>query len=139
MNQTDTKCNVTVNDVRELIARNGYEIVKEEGNSIQVRELESNVMLNVVLEDDILFNTVACMTVPSSEIPAEMMKTMLSADNGISTSSFQIYDLGNGKSVITLNNFAKLQEMGDDDEDDILSCLSFLIVDAMAARKLLTP
>ena len=39
--------------------------------------------------------------------------------------------------VVTLNNFCKLQEMGPDDEDDILSCVSFLLVDVLHARDLL--
>ena len=49
------------------------------------------------------------------------MATMLAADNGISTSSFQLYDAGGGNVTITLNNFCKLQDLGPDDEDDILS------------------
>ena len=40
------------------------------------------------------------------------MATMLAADNGISTSSFQLYDAGDGKVTVTLNNFCKLQDMG---------------------------
>ena len=37
---------------------------------------------------------------------------MLAADNGISTSYFQLYDAGAGKVAVTLNNFCKLQDMG---------------------------
>jgi hypothetical protein len=61
---------------------------------------------------------------------------MLDAANGISTSAFQIYDNGGGKVTVTLNNFCKLQEMGPEDEDDILSCVHFLLVDVMTARRL---
>ncbi len=63
---------------------------------------------------------------------------MLAADNGISTSSFQLYDAGSGKVTVTLNNFCKLQDLGADDEDDILSCVHFLLVDVMSARRLLS-
>ena len=63
---------------------------------------------------------------------------MLAADNGISTSHFQLYDAGDGKVAITLNNFCKLQDMGPEDEDDILSCVHFLLVDVMSARRLLS-
>ena len=62
------------------------------------------------------------------------MSKMLAADNGISTSYFQLYDAGDGKVAVTLNNFCKLQDMGADDEDDILSCVHFLLVDVMSAR-----
>jgi hypothetical protein len=39
--------------------------------------------------------------------------------------------------AVTLNNFCKLQEMGPDDEDDILSCVSFLLADVLHAKELL--
>jgi hypothetical protein len=64
------------------------------------------------------------------------MGQMLSAENGISTSAFQLYDVGEGKTAVTLNNFCKLQDMGADDEDDILSCVNFLMADVMSARRL---
>ena len=35
------------------------------------------------------------------------------------------------------NNFCKLQEMGPDDQDDILSCVHFLLVDVLEARQLI--
>ena len=43
----------------------------------------------------------------------------------------------NGNVTISLNNFCKLQDMGPEDEDDILSCVHFLLVDVMTARHLL--
>jgi hypothetical protein len=48
-------------------------------------------------------------------------------ENGISTSYFQLSTTGDGNVTVTLNNFCKLQEMGPDDEDDILSCVTFLL------------
>jgi hypothetical protein len=66
-----------------------------------------------------------------------MMAKMLAADNGISTSYFQIYDAGEDKVAITLNNFCKLQDLGTDDQDDILSCVHFLLVDVISAKRLL--
>ena len=38
---------------------------------------------------------------------------------------------------MTLNNFCKLEDMGPDDADEILSCVHFLLVDVMPARRLL--
>jgi hypothetical protein len=75
--------------------------------------------------------------VPNRAITAELMAKMLEADNGIHTSHFQLYDAGDGHVAITLANFCKLQEMGPDDEDDILSCVHFLLVDVISARHLL--
>ena len=43
----------------------------------------------------------------------------------------------NGKYNVALTNFCKLQSLGPDDHDDMLSCLSFLFVDVVAARQLL--
>ncbi len=90
------------------------------------------------MEGDILFLSLPCITVPRTAVTPEIMATMLAADNGISTSSFQLYDAGSGKVTVTLNNFCKLQDMGPDDEDDILSCVHFLLVDVMTARRLLS-
>ena len=65
------------------------------------------------------------------------MRKMLASDNGIATSHFQLYDTGDGSVTVALTNFCKLQEMGPDDEDDILSSVHFLLVDVMSARRLL--
>ena len=63
------------------------------------------------------------------------LRKMLAADNGISTSHFQLYDTGDGNVAITLNNFCKLQDLGPEDEDDILSCVSFLLADVVHAQE----
>jgi hypothetical protein len=62
---------------------------------------------------------------------------MLAGNNGISTAAFKLYPAGAGKVAIALTNFCKLQDLGADDEDDILSCVHFLLVDVMDARHLL--
>ncbi len=85
-----------------------------------------------------MFFTLPCITVPRTAVTPEIMATMLASDNGVSTSSFQLYDAGNGDVTITLNNFCKLQDLGPEDEDDILSCVHFLLVDVMTARRLLS-
>jgi hypothetical protein len=91
-----------------------------------------------VLQGEILFLSLPCITVPESAITPEIMGLMLAANNGISTSHFQLSDAGKGKVTITLNNFCKLQDMGADDEDDVLSCVHFLMVDVIAAKHLLS-
>src|ERR1039457_4488501 len=98
----------------------GYEVSEPAPDTITIRELDSGVSLQAVLEGDILFLSLPCTTVPRTAVTPEIMATMLAADNGISTSAFQ------------------LQDMGPEDEDDILSCVHFLLVDVMTARHLLS-
>ena len=81
--------------------------------------------------------SLTCTVVPRAAVTPGVMQRMLAADNGISTSHFQIYDAGAGKVAVTLTNFCKLQDMGPEDEDDILSCVHFLLVDVLSARRLL--
>ena len=91
-----------------------------------------------MLQGDILFLSLVCTVAPKAAITPEIMASMLAADNGISTSYFQLYDAGDGKLAVTLNNFCKLEERGPDDEDEVLSCVHFLLVDVMTARKVLS-
>ena len=65
------------------------------------------------------------------------MARMLAADNGISTSHFQLYDAGLDRVAVTLANFCKLRDLESGDEDEILACVHFLLVDAISARSLL--
>jgi hypothetical protein len=104
---------------------------------MRITEVESGVAVQAVLAGDILYLSLTCTVVPRAAVTAGIMQRMLAADNGISTSHFQIYDAGAGKVAVTLNNFCKLQDMGPEDEDDILSCVHFLLVDVITARQLL--
>ena len=123
--------------INELLAARGYEVAPSAPDGITIKELDSGISIQAVLEGDILFLTLPCITVPRTKVTPEIMAAMLAADNGISTSSFQLYDAGEGKVAITLNNFCKLQDMGIEDDDDILSCVHFLLVDVMTARRVL--
>ena len=123
--------------IHALLAEKGYEVTEAAAETLKIREVESGVALQAVLEGDILFLSLVCTVVPRPAITAEIMDKMLSAHNGISTSYFQLYDAGDNRVAVTLNNFCKLQDMGADDEDDILSCVHFLLVDVFAARRLL--
>ena len=124
--------------IHALLAEHGYEVSEPAPDTIKIREVDSGVSIQAVLESEILFLSLPCITVPRAKITPEIMAKMLAADNGISTSSFQIYDSGTGNVTVTLNNFCKLQDMGADDEDDIVSCVHFLLVDVMSARRLLS-
>ena len=124
--------------IHALLAEQGYEVTEPAPDTIKIREVESGVSIQAVLESDILFLSLPCVTVPRAKVTPEIMAKMLAADNGISTSSFQIYDAGSGNVTVSLNNFCKLQTMGPDDEDDVISCVHFLLVDVMSARSLLS-
>jgi len=123
--------------IHALLAEKGYEVSEPAPDTLRIQEVESGVSVQAVLEGDILFLSLVCTVVPRAAITPEIMQHMLAADNGISTSHFQLYDAGAGKVAITLNNFCILQDMGPEDEDDILSCVHFLLVDVMSARGLL--
>jgi len=123
--------------IHALLANKRYSVTDLNDSVLKIQELESGITLRAVLEGDILFLSLVCMTVPAAQLTAPVMRKMLAADNGISTSHFQLYDVGNGNVSVTLNNFCKLQDMGADDEDDILSCVSFLLADVMHAKQLI--
>jgi len=123
--------------IGSLLAEKGYEVTPSAEHTLRVREVTSGVAVQAVLQGDILYLSLVCTTVPAAAVTAEVMRKMLAADNGISTSYFQLYDAGGGKLAVTLNNFCKLQDMGADDEDDILSCVHFLLVDVIEARDLI--
>ena len=123
--------------IHALMAEKGYEVSEPAPDTLKIRETHSGVSLQAVLEGDILYLSLVCTVAPRASITAAVMGKMLAADNGISTSYFQLHDAAGGKVAVTLNNFCKLQEMGPDDEDDILSAVHFLLVDVMSARGLL--
>lgn len=131
---------ITIDGIEEILADSGYEVSEHDlpdgGSVLRIRDPESGVVLRGVLEGEILFLTISCLAVQKSKIGPDLMARMLDAGNGISTSSFQLYDRADGKTAITLNNFCKLQTLGSDDRDDILSCVEFLMVDVMAAREI---
>jgi len=127
----------TLGQIHLLLADKGYSVSDTGPDSLNIRDVESGVSIHAVLQGEILFFSLPCTVVPRSKVTAEIMAKMLDAGNGISTSYFQLYEAGGGKVTVALNNFCKLQEMGTDDEDDILSCVHFLFVDVMMAKRLL--
>jgi len=126
-----------IDHIAALLAKQGYDVSEAGPGILNVREVRSGISLRAVLEGDIVFFTLSCMTVPADKITADLMKKMLAGENGISTSSFQLYDAPDGQVTVALNNFCKLFDLGPEDEDDILSCVHFLLVDVIAARDLL--
>ena len=123
--------------IHALLANKRYSVSELNESVLRIQEVESGISLRAVLEGDILFLSLVCMTVPATKITAAVMHKMLAANNGISTSHFQLYEAGGGNLAVTLNNFCKLQDLGPDDEDDILSCVSFLLADVVHAKQLI--
>jgi hypothetical protein len=123
--------------IHALLAEAGYQVSEPGPDTLRVREVHSGVAVQAVVQGEVMFFSLTCTVVPRAAITPAIMQTMLAADNGISTSHFQIYDADGGNAAVTLNNFCKLREMGPDEEDDILSCVHFLMVDVMTARRLL--
>jgi hypothetical protein len=123
--------------IHALLAERGYQVSEPAADILKITEVQSGVSLQAVLQGEILFLSLPCITVPEAAITPEIMGLMLAANNGISTSHFQLHQGDRGKITITLDNFCKLQDMGVDDEDDILSCVHFLLVDVISAKHLL--
>ena len=136
MTSTET---IHISQVQELLAHNGYDVAEATPGVLRVREVQSGVSFQTALEGNVLYMTVNLMSLSNAEITPEVMHKMLSGKNGISTSGFRLYDGGDSKTVVTLNNFCKLQDMGPEDHDDILSLASYLLADVVAARDLLQP
>lgn len=134
MPQTETS---RLGQIHALLAHKRYAVTDLNDSILKIQELESGISLRAVLEGDILFLSLVCMTVPAAQLTAPVLRKMLAADNGISTSHFQLFDTGSGHVAVTLNNFCKLQDMGADDEDDILSCVGFLLADVVHAKELI--
>ncbi len=126
----------TLEQVHVLLASKRYAVTEPGSGMLRIQDVDSGISVQAVLENDILFLSLTCGTVPAAKITDRLMSKMLSADNGIATSHFALHEL-DGEVAITLNNFCKLQEMGPDDEDDILSCVSFLLADVVHARDLI--
>ena len=127
----------TLGQIHALLAAKGYSVTEQSEDLLRIQEVASGIALQAALQGDILFLSLVCATTPSARITPAIMRKMLASVNGISTSHFQLHDDAEGNVAITLNNFCKLQELGPDDEDDILSCVSFLLADVMHAKDLI--
>ena len=123
--------------IHAILAENGFDIQDVSPNVFSIRQPDTGITVRAFLEGQVIFFSLTCLTVAEAKLTPEVLRVMLQSDNGISTSHFQLYGMANGETTIALSNFAKLQELGPDDEDDILSCLDFLLADLSVARKLL--
>lgn len=108
----------------------------EETGLFNITEAELGILIQARVEDSIMFFQLPCIQLSREQLSAELMEKMLNADNNIWTSNFQLV-FNNGTATIVLTNFAVLQELGADDEDDIKSCIQFLLEDVVAAQQLI--
>ena len=132
-----TTAQSTLDQIHALLAAKGYSVTEAGDGVLRIKEVSSGITLQAVLAGEILYLSLVCMTVKESSLTPQILRKMLASDNGISTSHFQLYAASGGNVAVTLNNFCKLQELGPDDEDDILSCVSFLMADVVHAKDLL--
>lgn len=126
---------VNMDEIHAMIVEHGYVVDRVEANVLRIQDCDSGIVIRCVLEDDVLFSFVTLDKVPNDAITPALMRLMLDADNGITTSGFQLYEEG-AQTAITLSNFCKLSKLCEEDQDDILACLEFLVIDAYAAREL---
>lgn len=133
---------IDVSEVENLLAQEGA-VVELEGNMITSIDPETGIKMNHILvqdEDDgvgaVLFNTIVLKQLEKSELTPEFLLKLLSIENGINTSNFRLIPTKKGYSLV-LQNFAKLQNMGEEDVDDVLSTLSYIVEDVAAASRLL--
>ena len=130
--------NPQLSQIHALLAEKGYEVTEPASDTLNIRETDSGISVHGVLQGDILFLSLVCTVAPRAAVTPDLMAKMLAGDNGIATSSFRLYQDGAGKVAITLNNFCKLLNMDAEDEDDIVACVHFLLVDVLAARNVLS-
>ena len=123
--------------IHALLAERGYEVSETAPDTLKIKDVDSGVAVQAVVSGDICYFSLPCTAVPGKALTADVMRQMLDGGNGISTSHFKLYDIGEGRVAVTLNNFCKLQDLGADDEDDLLSCVHFLLVDVMSAQRLI--
>src|ERR1700747_1306548 len=93
---------VSISQVAELIAHNGYDFAEQTPGVLRVRELHSGVSFQAALEGNVLYFTVHLMSMRVSDVTPGLMRKMLAGDNGISTSSFRLYDAPNGQVLMRM-------------------------------------
>ena len=130
---------ITSAHIHSIVAEHGFEVDDISPNVLAIRQPESGITIQAVLEGEVIFFSLTCLSVANDKLTPNLLESMLSSGNGISTSHFQLYPLERNETAIALTNFAKLQDLGPEDKDDILSCLDFLLADLTVARELLKP
>lgn len=138
-NMTTTSVDLpSLSQVEQLLAESGYEVSETDSGVLRVRDLETGIGFQAALEGNVLFMSVRLTTLDKEADP-ELLQRMLAADNGINTSSFKLHAAADGRPAVTLSNFCKLQNMGPEDCDDILSLAGYLLADSLAAREIVEP
>lgn len=131
---------IEISEIENLLAQEGA-LVELQGNTITSTDPDTNVkMTHILIQDEdgvgaVLYNTILLKQLKKEEVSSELCLKLLSIDNGINTSNFRLIPNKQGYSLV-LQNFTKLQNMGEEDVDDILSALSYLVTDVAASRKL---
>ncbi len=128
---------IDIDAIDRLLREHGYVTSVQGQNFLRVEDVESHITIEAVLTESILFMSVTCATMNEDDVRPRLLRRMLAADNGIEHSSFKLSSTEDGSVTISLTNFCKLQTLGPEDSDDLLSCLEFLVIDVCAAKVLL--
>lgn len=123
---------ISLADIHCLLTEESDCTVEDCGDHLLLTQPEIGLSITASLDDNVLFFTAPYATVASEQLGQERLLRMLAADNGISTSFFQISQEGS-VSKVTLNAYAVLQDLGAEDRADISSVLDFLIADIITA------
>ena len=86
-----------LSQIHALLAERGYDVSEPAPDTLKIRETGSGVTVQAVLAGDILFLSLVCTVVPRAAVTPAIMAQMLAAENGISTSHFQLYEVGGGQ------------------------------------------
>ncbi len=77
--------------INELLAARGYEVAPSAPDGITIKELDSGVSIQAVLEGDILFLTLPCITVPRSAVTPEIMATLVKRMGHLNIHAYYVY------------------------------------------------
>src|SRR5689334_10513891 len=93
---TTSTANTKLEQIHALLAAKRYSVTEDGPGVLRIKEVDTGIALQGVLEGDILYLSLPCMTVSDKSLTAPILRKMLAADNGISTSYFQLYNTGDG-------------------------------------------
>jgi hypothetical protein len=127
---------VNTEAVKNIVKHLGYEVVDHHAGVFSIKG-SSGIKIVCAVEHDIFKITVPLITVTEAKLTREVALSMLWHDNGLATSHLELVKAKGGKVKVILMNYCKLQELGEDDQDDIATALEFSELDVVRARKIL--
>src|ERR1017187_80461 len=96
---------IHADQIKALLAEKGYEVTEPTPGVLRGQELQAGVAVQAALGGDVLYLSLTGTEEQETAITHRMMHSMLDAHNGISTSSFKLYDAGQNQTANAHNNF----------------------------------